>query len=132
MSVTDPLGDMITRIRNGQKAGLSKITSPKSRLRVNVLAVLKKEGYIRNYQAVQDEPGKDTLNIELKYFEGQPAIREITRVSKPGRRIYVGVVDIPTVYNGLGVAILSTPQGVMTDSEARAAHTGGELLCRVF
>ena len=132
MSVTDPLGDMLTRIRNGQKAGLSKVSAPKSKLQENVLAVLKKEGYIRDYQAIDGDSGKNSLNIELKYFEGQPVIREITRVSKPGRRIYVGVVSIPRVYNGFGVAILSTPQGVMTDSEARAAHTGGELLCRVF
>ncbi len=132
MSMTDPLGDMLTRIRNGQMAGKGSILSPTSNLRRRVLDVLEREGYIRGY--VVNDPGetKDRLAIELKYHNGTPVIRELKRVSKPGRRVYAGVRDLPRVYNGLGIAILSTPQGVMSDAEAREAHVGGEVLCTVF
>jgi small subunit ribosomal protein S8 len=133
MTMTDPLGDMLTRIRNGQRARLSAISSPTSRLRMNVLEVLIREGYIRGYaEADAADEGKRELRIELKYHEGEPAIREIRRISKPGRRVYSKVADLPRVYNGLGISILSTPRGVMSDNEARAANVGGELLCRVF
>jgi len=131
MALSDPLGDMLTRIRNGQKARLSSVTSPASKLRANVLEVLKREGYIRGYEPSEEESGR-ALRIELKYHDGQPVIREIARVSKPGRRVYSKIADLPRVYNGLGIAILSTPRGVMSDSEARAANVGGEVLCRVF
>jgi small subunit ribosomal protein S8 len=132
MSLSDPLGDMLTRIRNGQNARLSSIESPFSTLQVNVLEVLKREGYIRDFAAKESRPGIRQLKIELKYFEGQPVIKEITRVSKPGRRVYSKIKDLPRVYNGLGISILSTPKGVMSDHEARAEHIGGEILCRVF
>jgi small subunit ribosomal protein S8 len=118
---------MLTRIRNGQHAGHSVVKSPLSKLRQNVLEVLQREGYIRGYSANDSE-----LNIELKYFEGEPVIKEIARVSKPGRRVYSKVSELPRIFNGLGIAILSTPQGVMSDNEARAANVGGEILCRVF
>ena len=131
MALSDPLGDMLTRIRNGQKARLSSVTSPASKLRANVLEVLKREGYIRGYEPSEEESGR-ALRIELKYHDGQPVIREIARVSKPGRRVYSKIADLPRVYNGLGIAILSTPRGVMSDSEARAANVGGEILCQVF
>jgi small subunit ribosomal protein S8 len=132
MSLSDPLGDMLTRIRNGQKARLSAVLTPASRLRLNVLEVLKREGYIRGFVEADRESGAKSLSIELKYHEGQPVIREISRVSKPGRRVYFKIADLPRVYNGLGISILSTPRGVMSDSEARAAKVGGEVLCRVF
>jgi small subunit ribosomal protein S8 len=132
MAMSDPLGDMLTRIRNGQMAGKGSISSPGSSLRRNVLEVLQREGYIRGYNASESEPGKASLAIELKYHNGQPVIRELRRVSKPGRRVYAGVRDLPRVYNGLGIAILSTPRGVMSDAEARDAHVGGEVLCTVF
>ena len=128
MSLSDPLGDMLTRIRNGQKAGKATIVSPASKLRAGVLDVLKREGYIRGYQ----QSGAIELKIELKYHEGHPAIREISRVSRPGRRVYSKVAELPRVYNNLGISILSTPRGVMSDNEARAANVGGEILCRVF
>jgi small subunit ribosomal protein S8 len=128
MSLSDPLGDMLTRIRNGQKAGKATIVSPASKLRAGVLDVLKREGYIRGYQ----QSGAIELKIELKYHEGHPAIREISRVSRPGRRVYSKVAELPRVYNSLGISILSTPRGVMSDNEARAANVGGEILCRVF
>ena len=128
MALSDPLGDMLTRIRNGQKAGKATIVSPASKLRAGVLDVLKREGYIRGYQ----QSGAIELKIELKYHEGHPAIREISRVSRPGRRVYSKVAEIPRVYNSLGISILSTPRGVMSDTEARAANVGGEVLCRVF
>ena len=128
MALSDPLGDMLTRIRNGQKAGKATIVSPASKLRAGVLDVLKREGYIRGYQ----QSGAIELKIELKYHEGHPAIREISRVSRPGRRVYSKVAELPRVYNGLGISILSTPRGVMSDNEARAANVGGEILCRVF
>ncbi|MFV3129807.1 30S ribosomal protein S8 [Niveispirillum sp. KHB5.9] len=132
MSLSDPLGDMLTRIRNGQKARMSVVLSPASKLRTNVLEVLKREGYIRGYSVEQDRPGVQSLRIELKYFEGEPVIKEVHRVSKPGRRIYSKIADLPRVYNGLGISILSTPRGVMSDVEARAANVGGEVLCKVF
>ncbi len=130
--MTDPLGDMLTRIRNGQLARKSSVTAPASRLRANVLEVLKREGYIRGYSQAQARAGVDELTIELKYHEGQPVIRQIARVSKPGRRVYSKIKDLPKVSNGLGISILSTPRGVMSDAEARAANVGGEVLCQVF
>ena len=132
MSMSDPLGDMLTRIRNGQNARKSVVSSPASRFRSNVLEVLKREGYIRNYLSVDIRPGLKELQIELKYHEGQPVISEIQRVSRPGRRVYYGIRDLPRVYNGLGIAILSTPRGVLSDNEARTAKVGGEVLCHVF
>jgi small subunit ribosomal protein S8 len=132
MTISDPLGDMLTRIRNGQMAQKSMIMAPASKLRVNVLEVLRREGYIRGYETIDGSPGKRELSIELKYHNGEPVIRELRRVSKPGRRIYAGLKELPQVYNGLGIAILSTPRGVMSDAEAREARVGGEVLCTVF
>jgi small subunit ribosomal protein S8 len=132
MSLSDPLGDMLTRIRNGQKAGKATIVSPASKARASVLEVLKREGYIRGYEQADGDRGGTELRIELKYHEGHPVIREIARVSKPGRRVYSKVTEIPRVFNGLGISILSTPRGVMSDNEARAANVGGEVICRVF
>ena len=131
MAVTDPLGDMITRIRNGQQAKKDSILSPASKLRANVLDVLKREGYIRGYTEDQNGPARE-LRIDLKYFEGQPAIQYVQRVSKPGRRVYSGAKDLPKVRNGLGITIVSTPRGVLSDSEAREQNVGGEVLCQVF
>jgi small subunit ribosomal protein S8 len=131
MALNDPLGDLLTRIRNGQRIGKSKITTPASKLRANVLEVLKREGYIRDYRSAQDE-GMPVLEIELKYHDGLPVIREIARVSKPGRRVYSKIKELPRYYNGLGIQILSTPRGVLSDNEARAANVGGEVLCRVY
>jgi len=131
MALNDPLGDLLTRIRNGQRIGKSKITTPASKLRANVLEVLKREGYIRDYRATQDL-GMPVLEIELKYHDGLPVIREIARVSKPGRRVYSKIKELPRYYNGLGIQILSTPRGVLSDNEARAANVGGEVLCRVY
>jgi len=130
MALSDPLGDMLTRIRNGQRARKTEVASPASKLRMNVLEVLRREGYIRGYR--RDDHGHQDLAIELKYHNGEPVIRELRRVSKPGRRVYSGVDDLPRIYNGLGIAILSTPRGVMSDAEAREAHVGGEVLCMVF
>jgi small subunit ribosomal protein S8 len=132
MSMTDPLGDMLTRIRNAQRALKPTVASPASKIRANVLEVLKREGYIRGFRRSDVRPGVAELQIELKYVDGEPVIREISRISKPGRRIYSKIADLQRVYNGLGIAILSTPRGVMSDSEARAANVGGEVLCRVF
>lgn len=132
MFISDPIGDLLTRIRNGQAARLTSVHSPASKLRVSLLEVLKREGYIRDYAVTQKDGGKSELNIELKYSEGQPVIREIKRVSKPGRRVYSQIKDVPRVYNGLGISILSTPRGVLSDREAREANVGGEVLCRVF
>ena len=132
MSMSDPLGDMLTRIRNGQSARKTVVSSPASRFRSNVLEVLKREGYIRNYSSVDVRPGIKELKIELKYHDGEPVISEIQRVSRPGRRVYYGIRDLPRVDNGLGIAILSTPRGVLSDSEARTANVGGEVLCHVF
>ncbi|TWT05721.1 30S ribosomal protein S8 [Reyranella sp. CPCC 100927] len=132
MSMSDPVGDMLTRIRNGQSARLDSITAPASRLRANVLDVLQREGFIRGFFEEELRPGIRELRIELKYDNGRPVIREIKRVSKPGRRIYSKIADLPKHYNGLGIAILSTPRGVMSDNEARAANVGGEVICKVF
>jgi len=123
---------MLTRIRNGQRANKSVINVPASKLRSNVLDVLQREGYIRGYSWSEVANGIAELNVELKYSDGQPVIREISRVSKPGRRVYSGIKKLQPVYNGLGIAILSTPRGVMSDNEARAANVGGEVLCQVF
>ena len=132
MSLNDPLGDMITRIRNAQMRNKSKVSTPGSRLRESVLEVLKTEGYIRGYAAVEHSTGRSELEIELKYFDGAPVIREISRVSKPGRRVYASVKALPRINNGLGVSILSTPKGVMADHAARDANVGGEIICTVF
>jgi small subunit ribosomal protein S8 len=132
MSIQDPLGDMLTRIRNAQQRGKSKVICPASKMRLRVLDVLKQEGYIRDFATVQKGTAKAEIEIELKYFDGAPVIREIQRVSKPGRRIYASVGTLPTVYNGLGISILSTPKGVMSDNEARAQNVGGEVICTVF
>jgi small subunit ribosomal protein S8 len=132
MTMSDPLADMLTRIRNGQRARQAVVAAPASKFRANVLDVLKREGYIRGFTQEQVRPGIAELKIELKYVDGEPVIREISRVSKPGRRIYSSLSDLPRVYNGLGISILSTPRGVMSDNEARAAKVGGEVLCRVF
>jgi small subunit ribosomal protein S8 len=130
--MTDPLGDMLTRIRNGQQAQKSTVVAPASKMRANVLDVLKREGFIRGYSQYNLRPGLDEIKIELKYHEGEPVIREISRVSKPGRRVYSKIKDLTRVYNGLGISILSTPRGVMSDTEARVANVGGEVLCQVF
>ena len=132
MSVSDPLGDMLTRIRNSQMRGKSTVRTPASKLRAWVLDVLMEEGYIRGYENATDARGLPEIEISLKYASGAPAIRELKRVSKPGRRVYSGAQEIPTVRNGLGVSIVSTPKGVMSDAAARAANVGGEVLCRVF
>jgi len=132
MSVIDPIGDMLARIRNAQERGKQKVATPASRLRERVLEVLQQEGFIRGYATVQQSGGKAEIEIELKYFDGEPVIHEIHRVSKPGRRVYASVGTLPTVYNGLGISILSTPKGVMSDAEARAQNVGGEVLCTVF
>lgn len=130
--MNDPIGDMLTRIRNSQMRGKSTVSTPASKLRAWVLDVLSDEGYIRGYETGTDKNGHPTLEISLKYFDGTPVIREIKRVSKPGRRVYLGVKDIPQVRQGLGVSIVSTPRGVMSDANARAANVGGEVLCTVF
>jgi small subunit ribosomal protein S8 len=131
MAVTDPLGDLLTRIRNGQRAKKDSVLSPASKLRVRVLDVLQREGYIRGYSDEQMGPAAG-VRIELKYFEGQPAIKHVARVSKPGRRIYSGSQDLPRVMNGLGITIVSTPRGVLSDAEAREQNVGGEVLAEVF
>ena len=130
--MNDPLGDMLTRIRNAQMRGKSSTHSPASKLRTWVLDVLADEGYIRGYEKTVDENGHPAIRIDLKYYEGTPVIRELKRVSKPGRRVYMGVRDIPSVRQGLGVSIVSTPKGVMSDQNARSANVGGEVLCTVF
>ena len=132
MSVIDPIGDMLARIRNAQERGKQKVATPASRLRERVLEVLQQEGFIRGYATVQQAGNKAEIEIELKYFDGEPVIHEIHRVSKPGRRVYASVGTLPTVFNGLGISILSTPKGVMSDAEARAQNVGGEVLCTVF
>jgi small subunit ribosomal protein S8 len=131
MPMNDPLGDLLARIRNAQMRNKSKVSSPSSKLRESVLEVLKSEGYIRGYAVVEHE-GRSEIEIELKYFEGEPVIREIERISKPGRRVYTSVRNLPRINNGLGVAIVSTPKGVMADHDARDANVGGEILCTVF
>jgi small subunit ribosomal protein S8 len=131
MALTDPLGDMLTRIRNGQRAKKDAVLSPASKLRARVLEVLQREGYIRGYS--EDASGlHPQLRIELKYFEGEPAIKHVARVSKPGRRVYSGSKELPVIRNGLGISIVSTPRGVLSDAEARAANVGGEVLAEVF
>ena len=132
MSMNDPLGDMLTRIRNAQMRGKSTVKTPASKLRAWVLDVLADEGYIRGYEKGTDVRGHPELIISLKYHEGRPVIRELARVSTPGRRVYAGVQEIPSIRNGLGVNVVSTPKGVMSDAAARAANVGGEVLCRVF
>jgi small subunit ribosomal protein S8 len=131
MNLNDPVGDLITRIRNAQMRGRSKVLSPASTLRVRVLNVLKDEGYIRDFREFENEGHKE-LEVELKYFEGAPVIQEIQRVSKPGRRVYSAIKDLRLVRNGLGISILSTPKGVMSDAAARDANVGGEILCEVY
>ena len=131
MALTDPLGDMLTRIRNGQRAKKDSVLSPASKLRARVLEVLQREGYIRGFS--EDATGQHpALRIELKYFEGEPAIKHVARVSKPGRRVYSGSSELPVIRNGLGITIVSTPRGVLSDAEARAQNVGGEVLAEVF
>ena len=130
MSMSDPIADMLTRIRNAQGVNKTTVAMPSSKLKVAIARVLKDEGYIENY-AVAEDAGKSTLSIELKYYAGRPVIERIERVSRPGLRVYKGKSDIPSVLNGLGVTIVSTPQGVMTDRKARATGIGGEILCYV-
>lgn len=132
MSMTDPLGDMLTRIRNGLRAKKDSVTAPASRNRERVLQVLEREGYIRGFERVDLGSGKAELRILLKYFEGDPVIQSISRVSSPGRRVYTSVQDLPRVHNGLGISIVSTPKGVLSDAEARAENVGGEVICTVF
>ena len=132
MPLNDPIGDMITRIRNAASRNKSKVSTPGSTLRARVLDVLKSEGYIRGYSTVEHKDGRTEFDIELKYFDGEPVIKDIKRISTPGRRVYSSVRDLPTVANGLGVSILSTPKGVMSDSRARTENVGGEILCSVF
>jgi small subunit ribosomal protein S8 len=132
MAMSDPLGDLLTRIRNGQMANKRTVRAPGSRLHRNVLEVLQREGFIRGYEVHDVRPGVREVEIQLKYNEGAPVIQEISRVSRPGRRVYSKIKELPRVYNGLGITILSTPQGVLSDAEARQANVGGEVLCRVF
>jgi len=132
MTLTDPIGDMFSRIRNGQMRLLSSINVPASNFRLQILEVLKNEGYISNFFIEKKEKNKKTLKVDLKYYEGNPVIKEIKRVSKPGRRIYSRADSIPKIQNGLGLAIISTPKGVMSDNEARKNNIGGEIICRVF
>ena len=132
MTMSDPLSDMLTRIRNGQRARKNSVTAPASKLRSGVLEVLKREGFIRGYSQYELRPGLNEFKIELKYHEGDPVIREINRVSTPGRRVYSKIKDLSRMYDGLGISILSTPRGVLSDGEARAANVGGEVLCQVF
>ena len=131
MALTDPLGDMLTRIRNGQRARKDSVLTPASKLRARVLDVLQREGYIRGYSSETLGP-IDGIRIELKYFEGQPAIKHVARISKPGRRVYSGSTELPRVRNGLGITIVSTPRGVLSDAEAREQNVGGEVLAEVF
>ena len=132
MSFSDPIGDMLTRIRNAQMRGRQTVIAPSSKLRVWVLDVLAREGYIRGYRKVESKAGRSEIEISLKYFEGTPVIRELKRISKPGRRVYAGAKNIPFVRQGLGVAIVSTAEGVMSDADARSRNVGGEVLCTVF
>ena len=130
--MNDPIGDMLTRIRNAQMRGKSTVSTPASKLRAWVLDVLADEGYIRGYEKISSSEGHGAIEISLKYFDGVPVIKELKRISKPGRRVYLGVKDIPQVRQGLGVSIVSTPQGVMSDANARAKNVGGEVICTVF
>ena len=132
MSMSDTLGDMLTRIRNGQTTNKKVVDAPASRFRKNVLEVLKREGFIRNFEEKEMKPGINFFEIELKYYNGKPVITEIKRVSKPGRRVYSSIKNLQKTYNGLGISILSTPRGVMSDNEAREANVGGEILCTIY
>ena len=132
MSMSDTLGDMLTRIRNGQTTNKKVVDAPASRFRKNVLEVLKREGFIRNYEEKVTKPGINFFEIELKYYNGKPVITEIKRVSNPGRRVYSSIKNLQKTYNGLGISILSTPRGVMSDNEAREANVGGEVLCTIY
>ena len=132
MSMSDTLGDMLTRIRNGQTTNKKVVDAPASRFRKNVLEVLKREGFIRNFEEKEMKPGINFFEIELKYYNGKPVISEIKRVSKPGRRVYSSIKNLKKTYNGLGISILSTPRGVMSDNEAREANVGGEVLCTIY
>ncbi|MDC3063874.1 30S ribosomal protein S8 [Alphaproteobacteria bacterium] len=132
MSMSDTLGDMLTRIRNGQTTNKKVVDAPASRFRKNVLEVLKREGFIRNFEEKEVKPGINFFEIELKYYNGRPVITEIKRVSKPGRRVYSSIKNLQKTYNGLGISILSTPRGVMSDNEAREAKVGGEVLCTIY
>ena len=132
MSMSDTLGDMLTRIRNGQTTNKKVVDAPASRFRKNVLEVLKREGFIRNFEEKEMRPGINFFEIELKYYDGKPVITEIKRVSKPGRRVYSSIKKLQKTYNGLGISILSTPRGVMSDNEAREANVGGEVLCTIY
>ena len=132
MSMSDTLGDMLTRIRNGQTTNKKVVDAPASRFRKNVLEVLKREGFIRNFEEKEMRPGINFFEIELKYYNGKPVITEIKRVSKPGRRVYSSIKNLQKNYNGLGISILSTPRGVMSDNEAREANVGGEVLCTIY
>ncbi len=132
MTFTDPIGDMFSRIRNGQMRSLNSIVIPSSKFRKNILEILKKEGYIKDFFIEKNDNNKVLLKISLKYYEGDPVIKEIKRISKPGRRVYSRATSIPKVMNGLGLAILSTPKGVMSDIDARKNNVGGEIICRVF
>jgi small subunit ribosomal protein S8 len=130
--MNDPIADMLTRIRNSQMRGKSVVSTPASKRRVRVLEVLADEGYIRGFEETKGNGGHPAIEISLKYYEGEPVIRELKRVSKPGRRVYMGVNDIPSVRQGLGVSIVSTSKGVMSDSSARSHNIGGEVLCTIF
>ena len=132
MSFTDPIGDMLARIKNGQMRLMNNINIPASSFKEKVLNVLKKEGYIANFKVLKSEKNKNSFEINLKYSDGSPAIKEISRISKPGRRIYASAKSIPKIQNGLGISIVSTPKGVMSDIDARKENVGGELICRVF
>ena len=132
MSMSDTLGDMLTRIRNGQTTNKKVVDAPASRFRKNVLEVLKREGFIRNFEEKEIKKGINFFEIELKYYNGKPVITEIKRVSKPGRRVYSSIKNLQKTYNGLGISILSTPRGVLSDNEAREANVGGEILCTVY
>ena len=132
MTLMDPIGDMFTRIRNGQMRSLSKVEVPSSNFRLKILEVLKIEGFISNYYIEKKENNKQNLIVDLKYYEGNPVIKEIKRISKPGRRVYSRAISIPKIQNGLGLAIISTPKGVMSDIEARKNNIGGEIICKVF
>jgi small subunit ribosomal protein S8 len=131
MNISDPIGDMLARIRNAQQRNKNKVVIPPSRLRERVLEVLHREGYIRGFTTVEKD-GKSEIEVELKYFDGAPVIKEMQRISKPGRRVYASVATLPSVYNGLGISILSTPKGVMSDADAKSQNVGGEVLCTVF
>jgi small subunit ribosomal protein S8 len=131
MNISDPIGDMLARIRNAQQRNKNKVVIPPSRMRERVLEVLHREGYIRGFTTVEKD-GKSEIEVELKYFDGAPVIKEMERISKPGRRVYASVATLPSVYNGLGISILSTPKGVMSDADAKSQNVGGEVLCTVF